>query len=238
MIKLLYYLLKSNGMTKKKIITKQYKVLKVFQDTGVESVQDKNQFIKISSPITKKKCYKNNKTEMVYDTNTSYDDISIEEYNNQLFQEHQHFPLPPEGFTYIPCNVLETILTFIKKNKYYIQEIDRFKNKFSDFLNNKNILYNNLIDWIEVDNFIQGYTQQLLEEEKIDKFIMEYGIVESVSLLIHYYHNDKYENIFKDEMEVFEMVKRNMEDNSIKVDTAMCILKTITGHKSYNEIIQ
>lgn len=232
MIKLLYNLYKSNGMTKNKITTKQYQVVKVFKDTGVESVKDKNQFIKISSPITKKKLYKSDKIKMVYDN------ISIEEYNNQLFEEHQNFPLPPDGFTYIPCNVLETILTFIKKNKYHVQEIDKFKNKFNEFLNDQNILYNNIIDWIEVDNFIKEYTQHLLEEEKVDKFIMEYGIVESVSLLINYYHNDKYENIFKDEIEVFEMIKRNMENTSVKFDTAMCILKNITGHKTYNEIIE
>lgn len=136
---------------------------------------------------------------------------------------------PPMGLAYIPSSVFNIIASSFEK------EVDKFKNAFGFFIKRNNIMYNNVLDWLEVDRFIHDYIQQLSLDCKLDKFIIEYDAIDGMILLIDYYKHDLYKDIFDNETEIIHYIKSNI--NNTKYDMVYCIIKNLVGHKSYENIV-
>lgn len=136
---------------------------------------------------------------------------------------------PPTGLAYIPASMFNMIVNSFEK------EIDKFKNSFDNFIKTNNILRNNnALDWLETDRFIHNYIKLLMLESKLDKFIIEYEMIDGMLLLIEYYKNYLYKDVFENEMEIIHYIKNN---NDTKYDMAYCIIKKIVSHDTYETVM-
>lgn len=199
---------------------------------------------KVKEPVTKveKKTLKNAKKDIVKKKKGSSknlksekitigDDIDTNVHENQNICEETPIVIqpPPAGLAYIPSSMFNIIVDSFEK------EIDKFKKAFVIFINNNNIICNNALDWLEVDRFIHDYIKELMMYNKLDKFIIEYDMIDGMLLLIEYYKNDIYKDIFENEMEIFHYVKNNVHNT--KYDMVYCIVKKMIGHESYENIM-
>lgn len=136
---------------------------------------------------------------------------------------------PPTGLAYIPASMFNMIVNSFEK------EIDKFKNSFDNFIKTNNILRNNnALDWLETDRFIHNYIKLLMLESKLDKFIIEYEMIDGMLLLIEYYKNYLYKDVFENEMEIIHYIKNN---NDTKYDMAYCIIKQLVCHDTYETVM-
>lgn len=153
---------------------------------------------------------------------------SIEDVNNTIPTICETYNSPPPGLCYIPIDVFQSIMNSFEK------ELDKFKRDFNCFMKSNDIIYTNVLDWFEVEKFIHNYVQKLVMNENIDKFISEYGIIQGMVLLIQYYKNILYKDVFENESEIIHYINNN--HSNTKYDIAYSIISKMTGHCSYDEI--
>lgn len=148
--------------------------------------------------------------------------------DNVVTQQYSIQP-PPTGLAYIPASMFNMIVNSFEK------EIDKFKNSFDNFIKINNIMCNNnALDWLETDRFIHDYIKQLMVDRKLDKFIIEYEMIDAMHLLIEYYKTYLYKDVFENEMEIIHYIKNNYET---KYYMAYCIIKKLVGHKTYETVM-
>jgi len=113
-------------------------------------------------------------------------------------------------------------------------DIELFKTLFEEFRKVNNISQpseiNNLIEWLQVDKFIEGYVAGLKYINKMEKVICEYGISNSMILLIDYYMDDIYDGLFDNEYLALNQIKKQSDANN-NYDMCLCILRKTIGQK-------
>ena len=185
----------------------------------------------IKNPIKKVKDTKINKPqEKAKKTQETQETQKTQEtmYTNNT-QQYSIQP-PPAGLAYVPAYMFNIIVNSFER------EIDKFRNSFDNFIKINNIIYNNnALDWLETDKFIHDYIKQLTLDGKLDKFITEYEMIDGMILLIEYYKNYLYKDVYENEMEIIYYIKNNV--NETKYDMVYCIIKKIVGHESYETIM-
>lgn len=119
-------------------------------------------------------------------------------------------------------------------------DIELFKTLFEEFRKVNNIStpseINNLIEWLQVDKFIEGYVAGLKYINKMEKVICEYGISNSMVLLINYYVDDLYEGLFDNEYFAINQIKKQTDAKN-NYDMCLCILKKTIGQKMKKEMM-
>lgn len=119
-------------------------------------------------------------------------------------------------------------------------DIELFKTLFEEFRKVNNISQpseiNNLIEWLQVDKFIEGYVAGLKYINKMEKVICEYGISNSMVLLINHYIDDIYDGLFDNEYFAINQIKKQTDAKN-NYDMCLCILRKTIGQKVKKEIM-
>lgn len=182
---------------------------------------------------------KSNKTE-----NQKHIESKTSNIENQIEPEQPPFysiPPPPLGLAYIPSYMFESIVnSFQDIERNNKKEIDIFVKEYNDYISEKqsNVLNhtNSFIEWLDIDSFINNYVLQLIKQQKVEKLIIEYGIVNGLRLLIKYYNEEVYDGMFENTNDIIDYI--NNENNfQTNYETAAAILKNVIGHKSRKDIM-
>lgn len=202
----------------------------------VHSRRTKLENHKVSPKIKKTNPKTNKKTIHEKTTENEEDNIIVDNFKQneeKVADKPQEtsisIPPPPQGLAYIPLEIFETIMNSFEK------ETDKFKRDFDVFVRTNNIMYNNAIDWLEVDKYIHAYISKLMIDNRLDKCINDHSNIDAIILLIDYYKNDLYKDIFQNEYDVINFIRNNQND--ARYDMVYSILKKISGHASHEEVM-